>query len=80
LAFAWLSPTVLGLISGPARIFLVFFGYIYWGKDDKRVKYFRLENYFAIQLEDLSLRKTIILKMFFMYWLGIYEVNLSGWG
>jgi hypothetical protein len=23
LAFAWLSPTVLGLISGPARIFLV---------------------------------------------------------
>jgi hypothetical protein len=42
------------------------------GKDDKRIKYFRLEDYFAIQLEDLSVRKTIILKMFFVYWLGIY--------
>jgi hypothetical protein len=30
LSFAWLSPTVLGLISGPARIFSVFCGCIYW--------------------------------------------------
>jgi len=30
LSFAWLSPTVLGLISGPARIFSVFCGHIYW--------------------------------------------------
>jgi len=30
LAFAWLSPTVLGLTSGPARIFSVFCGCIYW--------------------------------------------------
>lgn len=49
------------------------------GKGDNRIKYFCLENYFASQLEDLRVRKTIILKMVFMYWMGIYEVNLSGW-
>ena len=49
------------------------------GKDDKRIKYFRLEKYFASELEDLRVWKTIILKMIFMYWVGIYEVTLSVW-
>jgi hypothetical protein len=30
LAFAWLSPTVLGLMCGPARVFSVFYGSICW--------------------------------------------------
>jgi hypothetical protein len=48
------------------------------GKDDKRIKYFLLENYFVRQLEKLRVGETIILKMIFLYWVGIYEVNLSG--
>jgi len=49
------------------------------GKDDKKIKYFRLENYFVRQLEDLRVGKAITLKMIFVYWMGIYEVNISDW-
>jgi len=48
LAFAWLSPTVLVLVSGPARIFSVFCGCIYWLPDFTTVK----QNGLYIGIED----------------------------